>query len=204
MTVCIEEGCNQNLHTKNKCLYHYNRDYYLHNSSKILEQKRIYTKNNKLHKKEYDRNYRAANKTSILKAKYAYYNLKRKTDPCFKLRMSISHSIAKQLKSNSCSKESKSSILHLNYSIIDLKQHIEKQFEPWMTWTNHGKYNAHTWKDDDSSTWTWQLDHITPQSNLPYSSMEEENFKKCWSLENLRPLSAKQNIVDGASKSRHY
>jgi hypothetical protein len=28
--------------------------------------------------------------------------------------------------------------------------------------------------------------------------MEDENFKKCWSLENLRPYSAKQNIIDGA------
>ena len=27
--------------------------------------------------------------------------------------------------------------------------------------------------------------------------MEDDNFKKCWALENLRPLSAKQNIVDG-------
>jgi len=27
--------------------------------------------------------------------------------------------------------------------------------------------------------------------------MEDENFKKCWSLDNLRPLSAKINILDG-------
>jgi len=27
--------------------------------------------------------------------------------------------------------------------------------------------------------------------------MEDENFKKCWALENLRPLSAKQNIIEG-------
>lgn len=27
--------------------------------------------------------------------------------------------------------------------------------------------------------------------------MEDENFKKCWALSNLRPLSAKQNVLDG-------
>jgi len=31
--------------------------------------------------------------------------------------------------------------------------------------------------------------------------MDEENFKKCWTLENLRPLSAKINILNG-SKTR--
>lgn len=28
--------------------------------------------------------------------------------------------------------------------------------------------------------------------------MEDEEFKKCWALSNLRPYSAKQNIIDGA------
>lgn len=26
--------------------------------------------------------------------------------------------------------------------------------------------------------------------------MVEDNFKKCWALENLRPYSAKQNLAD--------
>jgi hypothetical protein len=33
--------------------------------------------------------------------------------------------------------------------------------------------------------------------------MDDEEFKKCWSLDNLRPLSAKQNILDGTSRKRH-
>jgi hypothetical protein len=33
--------------------------------------------------------------------------------------------------------------------------------------------------------------------------MEDDNFKKCWALNNLRPLSAKQNILDGTTKIRH-
>ena len=91
----------------------------------------------------------------------------------------------------------------LSYSIQDLKNHLEKQFESWMNWNNKGIYNPKTWNDSDSSTWTWQLDHIIPQSDLPYTSMDDENFKKCWALENLRPLSAKQNIIDGATRIRH-
>jgi 5-methylcytosine-specific restriction endonuclease McrA len=72
-----------------------------------------------------------------------------------------------------------------------------------MNWNNHGKYNAKTWDDNDPSTWTWQVDHIIPRSDLPYTSMEDDNFKKCWSLDNLRPLSAKQNIIEGSQKIRH-
>jgi hypothetical protein len=72
-----------------------------------------------------------------------------------------------------------------------------------MNWDNQGVYNAKTWNDEDQSTWKWQIDHIIPQSDLPYYSMEDENFKKCWALENLRPLSAKQNVLDGTRRTRH-
>ena len=71
---------------------------------------------------------------------------------------------------------------------------------------NQGVYNAKTWDDNDSSTWTWQIDHIIPQSDLPYTEMSHDpnsNFQKAWALSNLRPLSAKQNVLDGARRTRH-
>lgn len=49
----------------------------------------------------------------------------------------------------------------------------------------------------------WQLDHIIPHSEFKYISVENEVFKKCWALENLRPYSAKQNLLDGVNKTRH-
>jgi hypothetical protein len=85
----------------------------------------------------------------------------------------------------------------LPYSIEELKQNIELLFEPWMNWQNWGMYNPNVWNDNDQSTWTWNIDHIIPQSKLPYASMEDDNFKKCWSLNNLRPLSSKENILKG-------
>jgi hypothetical protein len=33
--------------------------------------------------------------------------------------------------------------------------------------------------------------------------MEEESFKNCWKLNNLRPYSAKQNVLDGCYRARH-
>ena len=115
----------------------------------------------------------------------------------------MSKTINKQIKSNGFSKSGKSTTKYLQYSFEELKKYLEKQFEPWMTWDNHGRYNSEIWDNNDQSTWTWQLDHIIPQSNLQYNSMEDNNFKKCWALENLRPYSAKQNWLDGILRIRH-
>lgn len=121
----------------------------------------------------------------------------------YKLKNRVSCEIKRALRKNNSSKYGHSCLKFIPYTIADLKEHLEKQFEPWMNWNNHGIYRINIWNDQDQSTWTWQIDHIVPQSILPYTSMEEDNFKKCWSLDNLRPLSAKQNILDGTQRIRH-
>jgi hypothetical protein len=130
-----------------------------------------------------------------------YQKKRRKRDPVYRLRKYISTSIYKALRKNNGKKES--SIMNfLPYIIEELKQHLENQFEWWMNWNNMGKYNAKTWNDQNSTTWVWNLDHIIPQSLLPFSSMKEENFIKCWALQNLRPFNAKQNIMEGNRLNR--
>lgn len=133
--------------------------------------------------------------------------IRKKNDPIFKFRNNISIQIIAALKRHSATKNHDSCIKWLNAIednyLIKLIEHIENLFEPWMNWSNHGKYNAKTWDDSEPSTWTWNLDHIIPQSDLPYTSMEDENFKKCWAIENLRPLSSKQNLLDGVNRTRH-
>lgn len=89
------------------------------------------------------------------------------------------------------------------YTVDELISHIESLFEPWMNWQNYGKYNKITWNDEDILTFCWNIDHIIPLSNLPHSSMDEENFKIAWSLNNIRPYSAKQNCIDGVNRIRH-
>ncbi len=162
----------------------------------------------KLQKSEYNRKYYTQNKEIIHKYKKSrrkqdrenlrVYNKKRRySDPVFKLRGCISNAVNRMLfKNNSC-KNDKSCINFLPFTIKELKDHLESQFEYWMTWENHGSYHIKVWDDNDSSTWTWQIDHIISQSKLPYDSMQDENFKKCWALENLRPLNAKQNLLKG-------
>lgn len=146
--------------------------------------------------------YRKNNKEKILQFNRGYYYTTIKNDPVKNIRKIVSHSINKSLKLNNSSKNGKSITKHLSYTIEDLKEHLRSQFEPWMSWNNHGAYNKKTWKDDNTLTWFWQIDHIIPVCNFNYTSMNDPEFQKCWALENLRPLSAKQNIIDNARKGK--
>lgn len=155
------------------------RLYYENNREKIIERnKKYYLKNKKI----------INEKTRL-----------RRKDPFIKMRHSVSTLIRMYIQGIKI----KSFKEHLPYSVEELKLHIERQFEPWMSWNNWGKYNKSKWNDQDQSTWTWQLDHIIPHSDFIYSSMNDENFKRCWSLDNLRPYSAKLNMIDGSRKTRH-
>jgi hypothetical protein len=49
----------------------------------------------------------------------------------------------------------------------------------------------------------FHFDHIIPHSTFHYETMDCQEFKDCWALSNLRPLSAKQNLLDGISRVRH-
>jgi hypothetical protein len=195
-----------------------NAKYYQENKESLSEYHKIYVQDNEKELKEYRQNYRQENKEYISNYQRQWYNENRgevrvvkreyqkerkKNDPSFKLRSNISTLISCALNDRNSSKNGESCLQYLPYSFKELKQHLEKQFEPWMTWENYGRYDATLWNDDDNSTWTWNIDHIIPQSDLPYSDMSEDNFKKCWALENLRPYSAKQNLIDGTNKSRH-
>lgn len=120
--------------------------------------------------------------------------------PDLKLNRVIKAQITNELKKHGKKKDGKSTFKYLPYSVEELKAHIESQFEKWMNWDNWGIYSKDEWNDNDMSTWTWQIDHIVTRNELPYKSMEDENFTICWSLSNLRPLNAKINIIEGARR----
>jgi hypothetical protein len=160
--------------------------------------------------KEERKKYKTKNKDKIRKRKQIFNSKRenkdkrnkqrrerRKIDPIFKLREQISSSIRAIIKSNGGDKNRQSFQKFLPYTIEELKNHLQSLWEPWMNWNNWTTYNCDIWNDNDQSTWTWNIDHIYPQSKLPYTSMEHENFQKCWALDNLRPLSAKVNLLKG-------
>ena len=178
-----------------------NKKYYLNHKNKIDKRNKSYNLSHKDEIKKQRKQYYQANKQYIGEQKRKYNKRRRSVDPFFKIRNYVSKQIWCVLKKNNSNKN-KLSIT----KFIDVKKlfsHIESQFEPWMNWDNYGKYDLNTWDENNSNTWTWQLDHIIPQSDLPYVSMEDDNFKKCWNLSNLRPYSSKLNVLDGTNRIRH-
>lgn len=175
----------------------------LENKEDIKQYKHQYDITHTDLQKDYVRQYRQNNKESVAKNRRQYVNAKRISDPLFRLNQQISSVINKSLKKLGASKNGKSKSKYLPYSMQELKEHLEKQFEDWMNWNNQGVYNRETWNDDDSTTWKWNIDHIIPRSDLPYFSMEDDSFQKCWALSNLRPLSSKLNVIEGSRRVRH-
>jgi hypothetical protein len=170
------------------------KEYYYQNKERVRLCNDNWKDKNKQKLIKYHKQYYIKNKTAIIKQNSIYVKNKRKTDLDFKLRGNVSRIINLALKKTDAKKD-KSVFTALPYSPLDLKAHLESQFQPWMNWDNYGRYYKSKWDDSDKSTWTWQIDHVIPQSSLPYDSFEHPNFKKCWRLDNLRPLSSKENLL---------
>lgn len=106
--------------------------------------------------------------------------LRKKTPEHKRLRSSMKANIGGRLKQRGLSKNNLSCFSMLPYTFEDLCKHLESKFEPGMTWENYG-ING------------WEVDHVRPDSWFHYESYEDEEFKKCWSLDNLQPMWASEN-----------
>lgn len=170
------------------------------NEEKIKAQAKEYRDNNKEKIEKYYKEYLAADEN--IKKRNKYYRDRYHNNLAFRLRDRMSGSIRNAMKKNK-SKKSKSIMKSVSYTGLDLVEHMVSKFEWWMTKENYGIYDKKTWDDNYPSTWTWQIDHIIPVSDFNFTSEDDEDFKKCFAIENLRPYSAKQNVLDGASRIRH-
>lgn len=98
-----------------------------------------------------------------------------------RVHQNIARVLRKDLKGNKNNK----TFTILGYTVGELKKHLEEQFKEGMSWDNYGD---------------WHIDHIIPRDALPYKTIQEENFKRCWSLINLQPLWK----IDNLKKSNKY
>ena len=128
------------------------------------------------------------NRTDEQKKAKAEYNRKWKNDRYnnhveYKLRCVITTAIHRSLSNK------KDDVIKniLGYTIVDLKNHLESQFEDWMNWDNLGLTSKEPHK-------TWQIDHIRPVNTFNITDIHCKDFKECWALENLRPLDSYMNV----------
>lgn len=146
----------------------------------------------KKHKKEYNKEY-GGNPENIRKKKIYIkeYNArpevkkrikeKHRNDPKYRINHNLSGGIMRSIHD----KNFEHTFDILGYSCKELMDHLEKQFKNGMNWHNYGK---------------WHIDHIKPISLFKFNSKNDPEFKECWSLDNLQPLWAEENL----KKSNKY
>jgi len=139
--------------------------YYELHRDKIIERNKRWKEKNKDKEREYRR---------------VYIKRKKESNPKFRLDCNVSTSIWQCLKKAKSTKGGRGWKDLLGYSLEDLVRHIEKQFDESMSWNNYGSY--------------WHVDHIKPKSLFNYTCPEDEEFKKCWALNNLQPLEKYENF----------
>jgi hypothetical protein len=87
---------------------------------------------------------------------------------------------------------------HCGYNVKKLIKHIESQFVGEMSWENYGQAGTTI----ERGKFCWAIDHIKPKNSFYYTSLDDKDFIKCWSLENLRPLEWRINIIKSDKELR--
>lgn len=133
----------------------------------------------------YAKAYKQRNKDKVRERARDYAAARRKTDPQFRLRGSITRLVGCFMSRRGHSKAGQSFFTAIGYTLAELCAHIERQFAPGMTWENYG---------------SWHVDHVLPNASFDYKLMEDPEFKACWSLANLRPMWAADNLKKGSRR----
>lgn len=124
---------------------------------------------------EYKRQYRQENLENV-REYFREYRRKRYQDVGCRVSLSISHGMRKCLRDGKGGKHWETLV---GYTAEELMAHLESQFTKGMTWDNYG---------------AWHIDHIRPISHFNFASCDDPEFLECWSLWNLQPRWAKDNL----------
>lgn len=120
--------------------------------------------------------YSAKNKDKVRASQKRRHNERYHSDPAYKMMSRMRYRFYEIMR-----KQNQKTSKTLRLSKDQVVAHIEKQFLPGMTWENHGK--------------VWHVDHIIPCHAFNFGDYEQA--LKCFSLKNLRPLWARENIQKG-------
>lgn len=157
------------------------KEYYRKNKIKIDSDNKKWRLNNKERAKELSDNFYKANREDIIKRNVINNKNKVDNNELYKLSMSIRCNIRQCFYKKSHKKKSNTANI-LGCSFETFKNHIESQFEDWMTWDNYGMYNG-------EFNYGWDLDHIIPIS----TANTEEDVIKLNHYTNFQPLCSHTN-----------
>lgn len=157
------------------------RKWHAENPEKVKESTKRWHQANHKRVMEKHRIWKAANLDKV-RANYIRQNIKKRSTIKGRLNNNISTAIRHSLKKGVKAYRSWESLV--GYTVEELRIHLESQFDDAMTWENHGTY--------------WHIDHKIPLAAFYFEKPEDPDFKRCWSLRNLQPLEAIENIRKGS------
>lgn len=133
--------------------------------------------------KQQNKQYYEANKEAIKIKQNERLKNRLKNDPVFKLKHNVRNLVRNAINGKGYKKLTKTELV-LGCTFDEFKQHIENQFETWMTWDNYGLYNGEL-------NYGWDYDHITPMKD----GLTEMEVIKLNHYTNIRPLCSYTNRV---------
>ena len=154
------------------CTNAYFRKYRQNNREKENARLRKYRKNNPEKVRAIVR--KSIKRPENKKKRNARKRERYRTDPQFRIECCLRARLRRALKGKN---KSASTMTLVGCSISHLKNHLEKQFLPGMTWENQGK---------------WHIDHMMPCVSFDLSDPEQQ--RRCFHYTNLQPLWGTENI----------
>lgn len=182
-------------HNQIFCCKEHQQKYYKDTNYDSIMGKKHYQENKEHYKKTHSKYY-YANKDKTLQRGRKNRAIRQATDPDFVLKKRLRSQIRDHLKRNKLSKDFYTFDL-LGYNVEELRSRLESLFEQnslpekeKLSWDNMGN--------------VWHIDHIKPCASFKFvnddGSLNKDDIKECWALENLQPMYAEDNM----SKSSHY
>jgi hypothetical protein len=139
---------------------------------------KVWSEKNRDHLNNYHKEWREKNINKHRENKRNYEKNRKSNDPLYKLISNFRTAIYQVLKENNVKKNGHYFDI-LKYTPQQLIEHLEKQFSDEMTWDNYG---------------LWHVDHKHPISLYNIKEIGDDEFLKCWSLDNLQPMWGSENI----------
>lgn len=149
---------------------------------KLNEIARDMARRQKDKRRAYKIQYRQENLEAV-RAREAELQRRRLRDPGNRIHHSMSSAVRSSIKR----KNGRSWESLVGYSLEQLMQHLERQFQRGMTWENYGR--------------AWHIDHIIPRVHFSFTDASSPEFRACWALSNLQPLWAVENIRKHAKRA---
>jgi hypothetical protein len=145
---------------------------------RLKKNHKKWSEKNREYLTEYHKQWRTENVDKWRKTKRDYEKNRKDSDPLYKLIANFRTAIWTVLKESNVDKYGHYFDV-LQYSPEELINHLEKQFKDDMTWDNYG---------------IWHVDHKSPITSFDIQEMGDEEFMRCWCLDNLQPMWGEENI----------